>query len=158
MLTVLSRAASYVRPDGRGKKTQFLAQCDCGSAPKVVWAEHLTRKTDPVRSCGCKMGKITHGLSKTREYGIWENVIQRCTNSKAPNYRYYGEVGVQACDRWRYGEDGKGGFECFIEDVGIALTRVLRSTVSTAMAITSQAIVSGPRMRFRTTRLGARST
>jgi hypothetical protein len=45
-------------------------------------------------------------------------MIDRCYLKTAPNYRYYGGKGVTVCDRWRYGEDGKTGFQCFEADMG----------------------------------------
>jgi hypothetical protein len=51
-------------------------------------------------------------------YWCWQSMIQRCTNPKRPGYHRYGGLGVTVCDRWRYGENGKTGFECFLEDMG----------------------------------------
>jgi len=46
-------------------------------------------------------------------------MLQRCYLKTAPNYRWYGQRGIQVCDRWRFGDDeGKSGFECFVDDVG----------------------------------------
>ena len=53
----------------------------------------------------------THGLSNTREYKAWGQMIQRCTNPNNPDYHYYGERGIQVCRRWRK-------FENFLADMG----------------------------------------
>jgi ribosomal protein S16 len=45
-------------------------------------------------------------------------MIQRCTDPNNKSFKNYGGRGIRVCDRWRFGENGKGGFECFIEDVG----------------------------------------
>jgi hypothetical protein len=34
------------------------------------------------------------------------------------NYPRYGGRGIFVCDRWRYGEGGTSGFECFLADMG----------------------------------------
>lgn len=44
----------------------------------------------------------------------YTNMIQRCSNPKATQYKDYGGRGIKVCDRW-YGENG---FINFIEDMG----------------------------------------
>lgn len=54
----------------------------------------------------------THGQShRTRTYVSWDSMIQRCTNPKTKNWRWYGAMGVAVCDRWRK-------FANFYEDMG----------------------------------------
>lgn len=68
------------------------------------------------------MGKATHGHvaggRRSATYETWRSMVQRCTNPKADNWSRYGAKGVTVCDRWRFGEDGMGGFECFLADMG----------------------------------------
>jgi len=45
-------------------------------------------------------------------------MINRCHKPNARGFFRYGARGIRVCDRWRYGADGKTGFECFIEDMG----------------------------------------
>lgn len=33
-------------------------------------------------------------------YQVWNNMMQRCNNSKSPNYKYYGGRGIKVCDKW----------------------------------------------------------
>lgn len=42
-----------------------------------------------------------HGLSKTRFYGIWNDMIMRCYNPKKKRYNCYGGRGISVCDRWK---------------------------------------------------------
>lgn len=51
-------------------------------------------------------------------YVRFMNLKARCLRSSDPDYPRYGGRGVTVCDRWRFGEDGKTGFECFLEDMG----------------------------------------
>lgn len=52
-----------------------------------------------------------HGLSRSATYSTWGNMIQRCTNPRVPNFRFYGGRGVQVCEHWR-------SFGRFLEDMG----------------------------------------
>ena len=38
--------------------------------------------------------------SRTRLYGIWEHIIQRCENPKDRSYKNYGARGVHVCAEW----------------------------------------------------------
>ena len=51
-------------------------------------------------------------------YTRFMNLKSRCVRPSDPDYPRYGGRGITVCDRWRYGEEGKTGFECFFEDMG----------------------------------------
>lgn len=53
-----------------------------------------------------------HGLTGTRIYVTWQNMIDRCTRPKCRHYARYGGRGIGICDRWRY------SFKNFLEDMG----------------------------------------
>lgn len=99
----------------------WMCRCDCGKFSVVPTASLRGGNT---KSCGCAARARTiernykHGLSKTVEYAIHNGIKTRCYNTKRPEYVNYGGRGIGMCDRWRYGEDGKTGFECFLADVG----------------------------------------
>ena len=52
------------------------------------------------------------GLSPSRAYHAWYNLIARCTNPSDPAYKHYGGRGITVCDRW------KNSFEEFYKDMG----------------------------------------
>jgi hypothetical protein len=85
--------------------------CICGNT-RVVRASNLTRGI--TKGCGCLAGKHkrTHGMTDTLEYGIWEGIIQRCTNRNHAAYHNYGGRGITVCERWRT------SFEAFYQDMG----------------------------------------
>ena len=110
-LVVLERVPSK-RRDHRWK-----CRCDCGNEHELYTFSLLS---SGVQSCGC-LGKeqlerrTKHGMSsrteEVPEYSVWENIIQRCTNSKAPNFKNYGAKGVTVCQSWR-------DFASFYADMG----------------------------------------
>jgi hypothetical protein len=97
----------------RGK--YWLCQCICGKTTSVQLSHLQSGRT---KSCGClkleKPSHTTHGMSRSREHGIWRGMKDRCHNQKNTAYHHYGEKGITVCDRWR------NSFESFIEDMGLA--------------------------------------
>lgn len=64
-------------------------------------------------------GHANDGLGKrSPTYNSWRCMLDRCRREKHPSYHRYGGRGIDVCDRWKYGEDGKSGFECFLADMG----------------------------------------
>ena len=60
--------------------------------------------------------KKTHGQSgnakkRTKAYKAWANMKDRCVNTKAFKYKYYGGKGVKVSDEWQ-------SFENFYRDMG----------------------------------------
>lgn len=94
----------------------WLCQCDCGTE-RLVDGNNL--RNGLTHSCGCvkKIAPpIKHGLSYVPEFiYVYKNMIRRCANLHDKNY---GARGITVCNRWKYGEDGKSGGECFFEDMG----------------------------------------
>ena len=68
------------------------------------------------RKKGRPPGGITIGENgkRSKEYRAWSAMIQRCTNPKAHNWRYYGGMGIGVCDAWLH------SFAAFLRDVGSA--------------------------------------
>lgn len=102
--------------------------CDCG---KIIIVSGGNLKNGNTKSCGCfkiqkskenlKLGPkslIIHNLSNSRTYHIWENIIQRCTNPKNTNYKYYGgrNPPIAVCDKWN--PKTGGSFKNFLTDMG----------------------------------------
>lgn len=63
-----------------------------------------------------------HGHSVKGNYkGLYlrhRNMIIRCYSPSCKDYVRYGAKGITVCDRWRKGEGGKSGYECFLADMG----------------------------------------
>lgn len=52
-----------------------------------------------------------HGMTGTRIYMIWKNIIARCTRATDKRYARYGARGITVCDKWQ-------AFNGFYEDMG----------------------------------------
>lgn len=117
---------------------RWLCDCDCGNQI-VVTGCHLRAKPSPTRSCGCLKREVIfakgrkkawkqnvqHGHArraiKSKAYSAYHSMIQRCENpnySGGKSWMNYGGRGIKICKRWRYGERGMSGFECFLADMG----------------------------------------
>ena len=93
-----------------GPPSGWLCSCSCGGS-RVVSPTRL--RTGHTKSCGCRFieGVSTHGLSKSKTYKTWQQMVQRCTNEKATGYENYGGRGITICERWMK-------FENFLADMG----------------------------------------
>jgi hypothetical protein len=63
--------------------------------------------------------KLKRGTGTHRTYRSWESMLMRCYDQNAIGYDRYGGAGILVCDRWRFGENGKAGFDCFVDDMGL---------------------------------------
>ena len=50
---------------------------------------------------GKEASRFTHGLIKTRLYGIWSNIKARCFNPNATRFERYGARGITICPEWK---------------------------------------------------------
>jgi predicted nucleic-acid-binding Zn-ribbon protein len=104
------------RGENLGKKSAWRCACDCG-AETLIRSDHLLR--GQCVSCGCHRAEkarvrlTTHGLSKTRPYRIWRDMINRCHYEGYPERHLYGGRGIVVCQRWRE------SFEAFVADMGL---------------------------------------
>ncbi len=109
MLTVENPAVGF----NRFNQKLWLCRCDCG-IPTLTLASYV--KTGRARSCGClkfKGNRRTHGhrAARSRAYGVWSNMKQRCDNPNTKSYQDYGGRGISYDKRWVR-------FENFLADMG----------------------------------------
>jgi len=57
-------------------------------------------------------------MHDTAEYAALRSAVNRCHREKDAGFIRYGARGISVCERWRFGEGGRSGFECFLEDMG----------------------------------------
>ena len=95
--------------------SRWECECECGSITRTPRSYDLLRGFST--SCGCytvertRSVSTTHGMTGTRTYRAWSNMIQRCTNPKNGSYPDYGGRGITVCERWMV-------FENFLADMG----------------------------------------
>ena len=95
-------------------KRRYACVCACGSR-KVVYAYNL--KSGHTSSCGCLCRQRTskansrHRMSKTKIYGVWQQMKQRCDKDYAPNRRWYKGQGISYDESW-------SDFDVFYRDMG----------------------------------------
>lgn len=95
--------------------------CDCGNVSIVDAGNLLQGKTT---SCGCfqiervKEANTTHGLSKTKVYRAWRDMLTRCYNPNREKYKDYGGRGIIVCEKWKK-------FEFFYEDIGLPPNNIM---------------------------------
>lgn len=96
MLTVLKYHGK-----SRHKHKFWLCKCICGNE-KIIRERNFV--TGITVSCGCygrnMKTRLTHGLSKTRIYRIWNLMLYRCNNRKHIGYDLYGGRGIKVCNEW----------------------------------------------------------
>lgn len=102
---------SYMRvTEGKLRQRYFMCKCKCGNE-KLVHGDGIRKQR--IKSCGCWKSEVDavkakimgdankkHGLSNTRIYGIWNGVIDRCTNVKSKDYENYGGRGITVAEEW----------------------------------------------------------
>lgn len=108
-LTVLYR--SDVRIKG---EWHWVCRCSCGAEKRATGSQ---LRSGLIKSCGCLQKETrsrvhkTHGRSKSAAYKNWANMLSRCRNPKATQYKDYGARGITVCTRWY-------SFENFLTDMG----------------------------------------
>jgi hypothetical protein len=123
-LTVIAEAPPG--PADPQKHRRFWAKCICGAEVNVLG---YALRNGNTLSCGClrraiapTRAKLKHGNARngnrSSEYNTWQAMINRCERNNSKWYYLYGGRGISVCPRWRHGEGGKSGFECFLEDMG----------------------------------------
>lgn len=112
-------------PVGKNSRVNHICRCECGKEKEVDRGNLVFGRT---KSCGCAASEnsywklVTSGKGPDGKpsyaYNSWVGLNKRCYNPKNASYKNYGGRGITVCDRWRFGEDGKHAFVCFLLDMG----------------------------------------
>ena len=101
-LLVVSRSEDKIFENGV-HRSRWNCLCDCGNTAIVIGANLTNGHT---QSCGCLHRETTskthkkHGLKRTRLYGIWSNMKDRCYRQTNQFYADYGGRGITVCEEW----------------------------------------------------------
>lgn len=80
-------------------KSKWLCRCTCG---RLISVDAHTLRSGSSRGCGkCYAKKtIQHGMSRSPEYHVWWDMIDRCENPDNPSFDNYGGRGITVCKKW----------------------------------------------------------
>jgi hypothetical protein len=95
---------SFAHPT-RGER-MYRCVCECGTKKDV---KHTHLSAGKSNSCGCAWTK--HGMSKSKEYRVWDSMVSRCHRTTHHAFKDYGARGIFVCDEWRT-------FDGFYADMG----------------------------------------
>jgi len=83
--------------------------CGCGTERLVTTSGLRSGDTTQCNECRLKQAgeqlrkrNTTHGLSKSRAFQCWANMLQRCLNPNHPRYSDYGGRGILPSEAYRY--------------------------------------------------------
>lgn len=123
MLTVISKSDVIYIHLKTGKMTRpfWNVKCECEN---IVIRPAFALMQGKAKSCGCyanefiREARTIHNGVGTPTYNIWTGIRKRCFDTGSTNYAFYGGSGITMCNRWRYGDEGYSGYECFLSDMG----------------------------------------
>lgn len=93
---------------GRYANGEVLWRCRCECGNEVIVSGSNLRNENTT-SCGCYQreraaeGHTTHGMSKTRLFSIWQDMLKRVgviKGASEKNKRNYQDRGITVCDEW----------------------------------------------------------
>jgi hypothetical protein len=108
-----------------GHNHLWRCECDCGGSSDAFGSNLKRGNTS---SCGCLHREVTSAVKRTHGHSVgdrpsavytaYRSMMARCYNPRSGGYAIYGARGIKVCDRWRFGDGGRSGFECFADDMG----------------------------------------
>ena len=86
---------------------KWVCQCECGNLcvktlkQLISYGKRRKIKSCPICAEQRRLNAVTtHKASRTRLYGVYKSMIQRCTNKNSHEYTNYGGRGIKVCDEW----------------------------------------------------------
>lgn len=105
MLTFLYDTEKRKPKETSKQKEQYaMFKCDCGKETEIYKRHGVSGSVKRCKECGNLARTkhlFKHGISRTKEYMILANMIQRCENQSNPEYKNYGGRGISVCSEWR---------------------------------------------------------
>ena len=91
-----------------GEQAMWKCLCECGKTTILPAGEIVSGHT---KSCGCRKGHHTHGITGSRTHRSSTNIKQRCLNPHNVRFAHYGGRGITVCKEWLH-------FDNFLKDMG----------------------------------------
>jgi hypothetical protein len=96
--------------DLRGNERYYACVCQCGTR-SMVRKSVLVADKSGCAACAPRLHNVTHGKTRSFEFGVWTAMKKRCQYPKHPHYALYGGRGISVAPAWR-------SFEAFFADMG----------------------------------------
>lgn len=107
----MSKLISIEKIDSQKAKVK----CSCGKE-YITWLSNAKRNVNGCLRCHNKkhahLAGITHNKSRTREYRVWWDMLNRCNKPNTKRYKDYGGRGITVCQQWI------DSFQSFFNDMG----------------------------------------
>lgn len=87
----------FPKETSKQKARYGLYKCHCGNKFEAIINDV---KRGHTKSCKCDKNNKKHNLTNHRLYSVWYGMINRCTNPKSKDYKYYGGRGIIICKEW----------------------------------------------------------
>lgn len=89
----------------RTKEKYYLCECKCGTTKEVSKSNLTLGKSTSCNKGECKSKAVTHGMTNTKLYSVWQGIKYRLKNPTGSNSCY---KGIDLCSAW-------GDFKTFSE-------------------------------------------
>lgn len=92
------------------KSCYWLCECDCGNIVSRKTSTLNRVKYGAIPNCGCvdkkrlnnySQSMKKHGMTNTKIFRTWGNMLDRCGNPRSNEYYLYGERGICVCEEWK---------------------------------------------------------
>lgn len=97
---------TVLEPIGRTNNRTIVYRCLC-KCGRTHHASTNSLTQSVIKSCGCLKKEWidskpfkTHGMTKTRIYKIWQDMMARCYKSNNTSFSRYGAVGIKVAISW----------------------------------------------------------
>lgn len=94
-LTVLA----YAGMTGPGVRKHTSWYCECSCDKKIIIMQGRSLSSGNTQSCGCLNFK-RNGLSSTKLFHVWYQMMARCHNPDCKSFCYYGERNIVVTIEW----------------------------------------------------------
>jgi len=101
LILIKDLGLKYATEKSKTKQRRGIFECPtCHKQYETNYYRGISGKVKQCRECTNKIQFKTHGQSKTRLYGIWGYMKNRCQNPNYHESKYYMEKGITVCKEW----------------------------------------------------------